>query len=197
MTMTSYQGALRGFLCILAVLLHHCARHVTCDCLLPDVPSEIYPLSSIRTSYSEGAIFEVVCIPQYLPDSVFNLECDVSGNWQGTFPNCESDYNGARWWILLIILVTIIVLVPCILPRVYFHFFDEQQVERLELLHRQRQEVELKSFRRGEADSNQRKIDSFDFSFPDYETRNIHPRPLPPIKQKGAQHSTGDSKVYL
>ncbi|GFN80790.1 hypothetical protein PoB_000729600 [Plakobranchus ocellatus] len=89
-----------------------------------DIPEGVYALTATSESYVTGAVFDLVCIPGNRPETVVQLRCDASGIWLGHWPDCSISEGKAKWWMLLIGLVSVVLLVPCIVPRLYFTFID-------------------------------------------------------------------------
>ncbi|XP_063402260.1 uncharacterized protein LOC134686524 [Mytilus trossulus] len=87
------------------------------QCSEPLPPEHAYTLTVSQVSYTSGEIYEFLCIPGYKLDGSGNLTCSGT-SWTPGLPSCISA-EILKWWVYLVCVVVAIILVPCILPRIY------------------------------------------------------------------------------
>ncbi|RUS89111.1 hypothetical protein EGW08_003119 [Elysia chlorotica] len=111
---------------------------VAAACLGLKIPSDVHLLTPLRSFYQTGATFDIVCVPGYGNDTIVQLRCDISGEWHGHWPDCSKKEEKARWWMFLLGMVALVVLVPCILPRLYFTYIDTSSPRKDWLINKRR-----------------------------------------------------------
>ncbi|KAK3756988.1 hypothetical protein RRG08_063180 [Elysia crispata] len=167
---------------------------VSAGCPTPEIPNDVYSFTQIKSSYATGAVFDIVCVPGYGTDTVVQLKCDSSGEWHGHWPDCSKSENKAKWWMLLLGMVGVVVLIPCILPRLYFTFIDSSSPRKDFLINKRRKSANKRSDRiRMQSFSSQpAKMPTTTQS---HNPESIYPKPLPSIRRQRDHAISNDGQV--
>ncbi|GFR57524.1 hypothetical protein ElyMa_001746100 [Elysia marginata] len=169
---------------------------VSADCSSPEIPNDVYALTTASSGYITGAEFDIVCAPGYGTDTLFHLRCGADGKWLGTWPDCSKKENKAKWWMFLLGMVAVVVLVPCILPRLYFSFIDSSSPRKDWSRRKKTTSVNHGSDRiRMQTVSSQ--PEPLSVSSQPHHSYNLNAVPLPPIQRLKSHTKTYDDHVTI
>ncbi|CAH1799434.1 unnamed protein product [Owenia fusiformis] len=100
-------------------------------CTRPVLGLNMYSLSINKTTYAQDEMYDVVCSPGYGLDAGLSITgayeatmtCTAAGTWDIGVPECFKSEGSYPWYVLFIGVLCGLLVIVCILPRIWYCCF--------------------------------------------------------------------------